>query len=154
MTLVPIFLRFWLISPQSFLNRNSKHWNSEIDLYQLELFTARFQCNQAVELRFIMGTFWFWQIAMYIIVCILFRNFYKKEKINSQLLVQKTILLYFFFTYWFTAISRLVYLAWIVIYLLMLSLSSLSGMADFLIVQLDGQYTVFKFFQKVTFQLP
>ena len=36
----------------------------------------------------------------------------------------------------------------------MLSLSSLSGMADFLIVQLDGQYTVFKFFQKVTFQLP
>ena len=34
---------------------------------------------------------------MYIIVCILYRNFYKKEKINSQLLVQKTILLYFFY---------------------------------------------------------
>ena len=47
---------------------------------------------------------------MYIIVCILYRNFYKKEKINSQLLVQKTILLYFF-TYWFTAFSRLLYLA-------------------------------------------
>ena len=36
----------------------------------------------------------------------------------------------------------------------MLSLSSLSGMADVLIVQLDGQYTVFIFSRKVTFQLP
>ena len=38
--------------------------------------------------------------------------------------------------------------------LLTLSLSSPSGMADFLIVQLDGLNTVFKFFQKVIFQLP
>ena len=40
--------------------------------------------------------FGFDKSQMYIIVCILFRNFYKKEKINSQLLVQKTILLYIF----------------------------------------------------------
>ena len=92
---------------------------------------------------------------MYIIVCILYRNFYKKEKINSQLLVQKTILLYFFLLIGLQLfLDRLLYLAWIVIYLLMLSLSSLSRIADFLIVQLDGQYTVFKFIWKATFQLP